>query len=361
MTPALCSPLFTAYTGAGAPASGSAIYQSCPTDAAGEATVIVVTDFADSDQNTNPVLSPDGTKILFTVLGASSGWDEVWVVNIDGSGLTQLVADGSNNIEWPAWGADSDTFVYTHYTGGSSTSAALMKDTVSAPGSPTTLKSAVANRVPCRPQFNFDGTRVAYIYDDTSSSAADLRCMDDDGTNDSSLDNTIIGYLFNDPPQFCWARTQNLIAYTDAQVAREAYVIADDGTGKTAISANGEGAGSAPNVAGHFMAWAPGDAFIVLSGDVALGDGIQPIRAEVDGSDTTVLGTGDGPENRNGFRGALVYNNRIWYILATNAVNAARIGSMALDGSDEVTNFNNTLGAGDMVSDFTGGDGWYFN
>ena len=358
--PVVCSPPLTAYGGAGTTGE-SAVYRSCAGDAAGELTLIGLTDFADSDQNSAPVLSPDGTKIAFTVLGASTGYDELWVVDaIPGSTPVQLLADASNYIEHPAW-LDNDTIIFVHHTGGTINGGGIYS-IPAAGGSETLLLAASGGYTPRRPQANFDGTRIAYINDQDAGSAADLRCMDADGSNDASLDNTIKGYLFNDPPQFSWALTQNLIAYSDAEVARKVFVIADDGTGKTQLNANGVAAGVKADVSG--LAWAPADAFVVMTADLALGNGIQPIRAEVDGSDTTVLcaTTGSqGPENRNYFRTALVYANRVWWVNGTNSVNVAKVSSCAIDGSDLREDFNNTLGSGDQVADFGGGDGFYFN
>lgn len=351
------SPPFTAYGGA-ATSGDPQVWRWRSSDLPGEATAYTdFSGFADSDQNFNPVLSPDGTKILFEVLSPATNFREVWVVdNVPGSTPTQLVADASNYVIHPFWGPDSDTFVYCHFTGGALVSGAILKDTVSSPGSPTTLKSAVANFAPFRPMFNFDGTRVAYIYvEDGGAAVKDLRCMDDDGTNDQSLDNTITAFLSNDPPQLCWARTQNLIAYSDgSNVARNTYVIEDDGTNKTQIDANGDAAGANTNVSG--LSWAPADEFVVITGNIGSGY-ITMFRAEVDGSDTTALGT-SGADNNNFVRGGLVYGNRIWFIKATSP---ATIGSMALDGSDNQVNFNASLGSGDAVSDLGSGDGWYFN
>src|SRR6266566_317035 len=48
----------------------------------------------------NPEWSPDGTKIAF--LSDRSGNNDIWVMNADGSGLTQLTTDP--HIDWdPAW------------------------------------------------------------------------------------------------------------------------------------------------------------------------------------------------------------------------------------------------------------------
>lgn len=356
-----CSPPLTAYGGAGTTGE-SGIYRSCEGDAAGEMTLIAALDFADADQCYNPVLSPDGTKILFEVLSPSNDF-EIWVVNATpGSTPTRLLGVVDEHYYHPAWGPDSDTFVYVKGTENHTFGPFdVYTDTVSSPGSPTLVQSLASGtfRYLVRPQFNFDGSRIAYMqYDGTND---EFRCMDADGSNDVLLD-TISSYPFNDPPGFSWALTQNLVAYTDgASGVRKVYVIDDTGSGKTQLNANGDAAGVRANLSG--LAWAPADEFVVISADLALGNGIQPIRAEVDGSDTTLLpvGTGFGPENRNCYRTCLVLNDRIWWIRRTSDVSAGEIQSCALDGSDPRTDFDNTLGSGDRVADFGGGDGFYFN
>lgn len=357
-----CSPPWTAFGGAGAPSTDPQVFAACSVDAAGEATVYTdFSGFTDADQCHNPVLSPDGTKILFEVLGATSGFREVWVVDaVAGSTPTQLVADGSNYVIHPSWGADSDTFVYVHCASGLLAGGTIYKDTVSSPGSPTSLKAATGGFSPFRPQFNHDGTRVAYIWDqDVGSGSSELRCMDDDGTNDAALDNTLAGYTLNDPPQFGWANSQNLIAYTDGQVARNTYVIDDTGAGKTQLDSAGVAAGVATYVSA--FPFAPDDSFVVITGNLGSGY-ISIIRAELDGSNTTDLSTTMGATNQSYYRTAIVHGGRIWFIRATAANGAAsRVGSMLPDGSDETTNFDNTLGSGTEVADFTGGDGFYFN
>ena len=333
-----------------------------PDDAPGYATKITdFTNFTESDQVSNPLLSPDENRIILGSLDVNYGYDEVWVVdNVPGSTATPLVQDpggGFGNWIWhPAWHPDSDTFIYVHMAGGSTTGGAVYVDSATSPGSPTLIKSNTGGYTARRPQFNFDGTRIAYIWDQDSSSGCELRVMDADGTNDSLLDNTIDGYTYNDPPQFSWAHNSNQIAYSDALTGGDwdAYVINDDGTGKTQLDANGDASGVSTRVSGS--CWAPDDSFVVITH----GNGGAVFRCELDGSDSTQLGT-TGPENRTWYRGALIHNNRIWFVIGTSLVNIAQIGSMALDGTDEVTSFDNSDGPGDIVDDFGGGDGWYYN
>ena len=356
-----CSPPWTAYGGA-ATSGDPQVFAACSTNAPGVATVFTdFNGFVDSDANSNPLLSPDGTKILFQVLSSSTGFDEIWVVDaVAGSTPVQLVADGSNYCFHPAWGPDSDTFYYVQGSGGATSNASVYKDTVSAIGSPTLLKAAAGGAGAMRPQPNFDGTRVAYIWTDTPQ---ELRCMDSDGSNDGLVDNTISAYDSNEPPQFGWANTQNLIAFQNGVISpQDVFVIDDTGGGKVQINANGDAAGGNANVSGYGYAWPADDSFVVIVANI--GNPVYNIfRAEVDGSDTTQLGT-TGPDAGSipAFRTALIYQSRIWFVSETDGTaSKAQVSSMTLAGTDERVDFDSSLGSGDEVLGFVGGDGWYFN
>jgi dipeptidyl aminopeptidase/acylaminoacyl peptidase len=58
----------------------------------------------------NPVWSPDGTRIAFD--STRSGNREVWVINADGSGLTNVSDDPAQDYE-PAWSPDGSQITFT--------------------------------------------------------------------------------------------------------------------------------------------------------------------------------------------------------------------------------------------------------
>jgi Periplasmic component of the Tol biopolymer transport system len=61
---------------------------------------------------TDPVISPDGKKIVFTLgtVDASSA-SPLWSVNSDGTGLTQLTTDGAIDYR-PTWSADGSQIAF---------------------------------------------------------------------------------------------------------------------------------------------------------------------------------------------------------------------------------------------------------
>jgi hypothetical protein len=356
--PRIDSPPFTAYQGPGNGDQSHQVWRWHATDPPGEATQY--TDFSGftvSDQCHNPVLSPDGTMILFESLSATTGYREVWVVdNIPFSTATQLVADGSNYVIHPSWGPDSNTFVYVHCAGGVLDDGTLYKDTVSAPGSPVSLKTTVANFAPWRPHFNFDGTRIAYIYADESVDGSnELRVMDADGTNDAAVYSTIFNYRFDQPAQHSWANTMNTLVFEDGSVAADAFVVDDDGTGLEQINVSGDAAGLPCRVSE--FCWPSGDAYVIIT--TFNGSSWLPTRAELDGSDTTQFGV-NGAANFNWFEAAIVFESRVWFIRGTSPGNGI-LTSMSLNGSNIVDRFNTSLGSGDQVDPFNNGDGFYYN
>src|SRR5215218_11278157 len=65
--------------------------------------------FNDSDYN--PAFSPDGTKIVFASDRAGDG--DIWVMNADGSNPINLTPGISGYQELPAWSPDGKQIAYT--------------------------------------------------------------------------------------------------------------------------------------------------------------------------------------------------------------------------------------------------------
>ncbi len=322
------------------------VFRACTGDTPGLATQI--TNFSDgrivNEDIANPVLSPDGRKILFEILSNSNDW-EVWVVNATpGSTPVQLVAVLDEHYYHPSWGVDSDTFLYVKGSENRFSEAmTIFKDTVSSPGSPVTVKTQATGfgRYLARPRFNFDGTRIAYMQFNGTSST--FRCMNADGTSDGSIA-TITDYDFNDPPCFSWANTQNLLAWQDGSTG--VWLANDTGGGLVDLNSNGVAAGL-PGSISH-LAWPADDSFVVWGAALAVEPGlVSIIRSELDGSNTTELNALHGPSTGTWMRTPVVYQNRIWFIEFEGGDNYV-VGSVAMDGTDYQVALDITLGTPDM-------------
>ena len=62
-------------------------------------------------------LSPDGTRVAFVSSARETGSSDVWVQNVDGSGLRQLTDDEEAD-SWPVWSPDGRTIVFTATSAG---------------------------------------------------------------------------------------------------------------------------------------------------------------------------------------------------------------------------------------------------
>jgi Tol biopolymer transport system component len=62
---------------------------------------------------TDPVISPDGKRIVFTVGTLAEGTaSPLWIVNSDGTGLKQLTSDGALDVR-PTWSPDGSRIAFT--------------------------------------------------------------------------------------------------------------------------------------------------------------------------------------------------------------------------------------------------------
>lgn len=348
----VCGPPFSAFEGTDGDGDVN-LFKCCTGDGAGIATYI--TNYNDGGTTTdgmhNPTVSPDTGSVIYEQSDVGTGFTEIWVVpNLTFETPTQVLADGSNYLFHPWWGPDSDTIVYVRGAAGALIGGSIETVAISG-GSPTVLKSAAGGLSPYRPQFSPDGTMIAYMFDqDVGTGASQLRVMNADGSGDILLD-TIDRYRLQGG-QFSWSPNSQMIAYDDgANGTNAAYVINADATGKTQINANGDAAGA--NVRVSDRAWPRNGSYVVFSSDLALGAGHNPIRAELDGSDTTDLNAAHGAWAQDYFRQVIVHENRIWFI-----ENNTTVASCSMTGSAYRVDL--TID-GAQMGDFSTGDGWYFN
>jgi hypothetical protein len=344
----LCSPPFGADDQGG---QNSNIWKWCSVNGPGDGTDI--SGFNDNNATYelafDAVLSPDGTKILFVASSQATGYTDILVVNANGGTPLSLLQDDNNYYMTPMWGPDSDLFVCVHGTGGSF-AGTIETSRVSDPGVVIdTFVTTDGTFQPCRPAYNFDGSRISYFWDKDIGSGCELRVMDADGTNDALLD-TITNYRF-DGAQSSWAHSSDMLIYEDGANPAAAYLINGDGTGKTQINASGDAAGVNCRIA--HIAWPPADDYVIIGAQAGMDARYYPTRCELDGSGSTALETTNGAVSSIGDRQNLVYANRVWFLEQTQTV--GKLGSCDLTGGDYQLNLNTSLGT--TMGEIFGG--WY--
>ena len=62
------------------------------------------------DRVTHSSLSPDGTRVA--MISMANGTTDIWLQNVDGSGLRQLTNDPPADA-WPVWSPDGRSIMYT--------------------------------------------------------------------------------------------------------------------------------------------------------------------------------------------------------------------------------------------------------
>ena len=223
----------------------------------------------DPAEDTDPVWSPDGTRIAF--VKASEGHDNVWVMNADGSGQTNLtpgaVTTGqANEGTNPTWSPDGTRIAYASSQGeiwamnADGTNKVNLTDTVPSVG------------LEIQPAWSPDGTHIAYVR------GADIWVMDADGSDQTPL--TMTTGALQDEKAPDWSPDGSQIVY---------------GKGSSVWRMNADGSGQVEVVPNSVLpAWSPDGTRIVFSSS-AFGAANGPDIFTVDPDGTTYPARPPGP------------------------------------------------------------------
>lgn len=298
----------------------------------------------------NPILSPDRTKIAFDInFPGPNGEGQIRSIPVGGGSYTVVSEDdpGGSYFLQPSWHPDSDTLIYIHADPTTGFFGRIVSGKVSDPQNETTLYTppSTANYGPMRPQYNRDGTLIAFFLDGgvgATASVTGLYIMDADGSNVTQLDTWAtasprfsFGY---DGSQLAWGPDDTIYygrySFTGGPNPQGIYKIQPDGTGMTQLTTDAETSVQNCRIANR--AFLPDDSALIITSawPTRLSTGWTIYQLALDGSGGSRLNDTHGPDNREYFRCAYVHpeDGRIWFV--EQAVDDGVISSMAVDGSD---------------------------
>lgn len=87
-------------------------------DSFGGPPVQLTTDGASGVFNLNPDISPDGTKVLYQASTSTPGSTDLWLMNINGSGKSNLTQTSGVDEHGPSWGPDGLQYAFSRMDGG---------------------------------------------------------------------------------------------------------------------------------------------------------------------------------------------------------------------------------------------------
>lgn len=148
---------------------------------------VQLTDLKDPDPRfpfvAQPAWSPDGTKIAFRI--SMSGLFGIALIDVDGSGQVSLIAV---NGQHPAWSPDGTKIAFDNMDLATSSVDVYVMD--SDGSNMTNLTSSTDDtRMHREPVWSPDGTRIAFTAFDTFGSSFEIFAMNADGSNLVNLTN----------------------------------------------------------------------------------------------------------------------------------------------------------------------------
>jgi Tol biopolymer transport system component len=233
-----------------------------------------ITDRIGGGQSTGPALSPDGRKVAFSLADPTNGdeWD-IYVINVDGTGLTRLTTDPAFDGWRPAWSPDGQEIAFF------STRDDPLNDEIYVMNADGSNVRRLTNNPAddAHPAWSPDGSEIAFVTNRDGD--FDIYLMNADGSNPTPL---TVDPANEDWP--AWSPDGTKIAFdTFRDGDREIYTINVDGTGLMNLT-NDPGFDSAP-------AWSPDGTKIAFISDragpldiwIMNADGSSPVNLTNDG------------------------------------------------------------------------------
>ncbi|HSP56430.1 MAG TPA: hypothetical protein VLS25_12685 [Dehalococcoidia bacterium] len=193
--------------------------------------------------------SPDGFRIVFS--RNAVGYNEIFVMNADGSNIVQLTSITGGGVGWqdysPSWSPDGTRITFSRWYSDSSQSDIFV---MNADGSAlTNLTNTPANED--NPKWSPDGTRIAYTRE--RPGPYDIWMMNADGSNAVNL----TGAFSGDQGGPDWSPDGSKILFdSNLGADRDIYVMNPNGSGVTNLT-------NAPGN-DYFPAWSPDGKEIVF-------------------------------------------------------------------------------------------------
>ncbi|MCH7699956.1 MAG: PD40 domain-containing protein [Chloroflexi bacterium] len=183
-----------------------------------------LTNLTDSDTTSDgsPVWSPDGTKIAFSSWAGGTG--EIFVMHADGSGRTQLTSNAEVSYQAPDWSPDGSRIVLQSWDGATSEIYVVHAD-----GSGET-RLTTNEALDAHPAWSPDGTKIAFTSDRDGN--FDIYVMHADGSGQTNLTNAL---TYEDAPD--WSPDGSKIAFrSDRDGFGNVYVMNHDGGEQTRLT-----------------------------------------------------------------------------------------------------------------------------
>ncbi len=174
--------------------------------------------------NAAPAWSPDGSKIAFSRV--SGGNRDIYVMDADGSNVARLTTDAATD-DLPAWSPDGTKITFTSDRDGD-----LEVFVMNADGT-NVLQLTTSPGVDGRPDWSPDGTKIAFTSD--RSGNLDVWVMDANGSNQVNL---TANAAFDG--EASWSPAGTRIAFSsDRDGNMNIYVMNADGSNQTPITTDG--------------------------------------------------------------------------------------------------------------------------